>query len=320
MKKVICIALILMVFMLLLPLCGLKSKGQNAQNNQKELQVAKSADILTKEFRVYDKESDKVTKMSAEDYIFGVVAAEMPALYHNEALKAQAVAAYTYTLYKLKQNEDKDYDITTDYTIDQSFIALTEAKEKWGENSDKYIKKIKEAVQTVSGEALYYNGEVALTVYHAVSGGTTYSAKDVWSKEIPYLQSVSSEGDKLANNYVSKVEFSKSELKKRLNSAFNIKDKDEILSDRETTELGLVKTVKVFGQKISGSDLRETLELNSSNFDFEQKNGKYIFTVYGYGHGVGMSQYGADYMAKQGYTYKEILAHYYTDCEILIKN
>ena len=134
------------------------------------------------------------------------------------------------------------------------------------------------------------------------------------------MQSVSSEGDKLANNYVSKVEFSKSELKKRLNSAFNIKDKDEILSDRETTELGLVKTVKVFGQKISGSDLRETLELNSSNFDFEQKNGKYIFTVYGYGHGVGMSQYGADYMAKQGYTYKEILAHYYTDCEILIKN
>lgn len=322
MKKMMCIAVIISAFMLLLPLAVL---GKDSEIKKTDIIETKATVENTSEnedvFRVYDKESEKTTEMSAEDYIFGVVAAEMPALYEEEALKAQAVAAYTYACYKRYQNKDKAYDITTDYTVDQSFKTLEEAKKDWGSNAEEYVAKIKSVINSTAGERLCINGAPILAVYHAVSCGQTYSAKDVWGKEISYLQSVSAEGDRLASNYITKVSFTEKELKEAFSTALDIKAGDgEILSNLKAESNGLVNSVKLWGEEVTGGDIRSALDLPSPNFKFSKKDDTYTFTVYGRGHGVGMSQNGANYMAKQGYSYKEILSHFYTDCELTKAN
>lgn len=316
MKKMMCIFLIIYIFMLLMPIAAV---GISGISEITEIETAKETDVKVENqsgediFRVYDKESEKITNMTAEDYIFGVVAAEMPALYETEALKAQAVAAYTYACRKRNQNSSKKYDITTDYTVDQSFKPYEKALKDWGSKGEEYAEKIIDAVKSVAGKKLTYNSEPILAVYHAVSSGQTFSAKAVWGNEIAYLQAASSEGDKLAENYCSKAEFTKAELKKILNIT---DDTDKIFTSLKADSNGLVETVKVCGEEVSGADIREALDLPSQNFEYALKENKYTFTCYGYGHGVGMSQYGANYMAKQGYTYKEILNHYYNNCTV----
>lgn len=314
MKKMMCIAAIITSVMLLMPLAVL-GKTEEQENIIATLApITKPQPNKTMSFRVLDKESGKITEMSADEYIFGVVAAEMPALYDVEALKAQAVASYTYACYKKDQNGKEDYDITTDFTTDQSFKTETQAIKDWGEKADEYVKKIKEAIKAVSGQTLCYENKPILAVYHAVSSGETYSAKDVWGKEISYLQSVPSEGDKLASNYTAVLEFSEDKIS---SIAKEKEDDSPCLSSLKSKSNGLVETVKLYGKEITGSELRSALELPSTNFKFEKKDGKYIFTCLGYGHGVGMSQKGADYLAKQGYTYKQILNHFYKGVKIV---
>ena len=317
MKKMMYIALIITAIMLLMPLAVL-GKGEE----KKEIAVETAAPIskpTTKKdiFRVYDTQNKTINQMSAEDYIFGVVAAEMPALYETEALKAQAVASYTYACYKRNINSKKDYDITTDFTTDQSFKTEEKARADWGEKADEYTKKLKSIINSVKGETICYKNEPILAVYHAVSSGTTYSAKDVWGKEIKYLQSVSSEGDRLADNYTVVLEFSESDLKEKLLPLVSKqKENMALLSNIVTKDNGLVESIKIAGEKVDGSKIRSALNLPSTNFSFEKTQGNYIFTCLGYGHGVGMSQKGADYMAKQGYNYKEILSHYYINTSV----
>lgn len=319
MKKIIYTALIITSFMLLLPFSVLSKDSIIESGNILEVKASVTENKDEKDvFRVYDKETDKVTVMKAEDYIFGVVAAEMPASYETEALKAQSVAAYTYACYKRNANKEKEYDITTDYTVDQSFKSLEKARADWGSKADEYVGKIKSAVESTIGEMLCVKDKPILAVYHAVSCGQTYNAKDVWGKEIPYLQAVPSEGDKLANNYISTASFTIDELKKKLSKALEIEETDgAVLSDLKASNNGLVKTVMLFGKEVTGSDIRKALDLQSSNFKFEIKDDTYTFTVYGRGHGIGMSQNGANYMAKEGYSYKKILNHYYTGCELI---
>lgn len=320
MKKIVFLALFISAVMMLLPLAVLgeeldtKDTGRIMTVSKKQPKTEKNGEVV---FRVYDKENDKVIELKAEDYIFGVVAAEMPAAYETEALKAQAVAAFTYACYKKAQNRNKEYDITTDYTVDQSYISLEKAKERWGEKADEYVKKIKDAVDSTKYLVLSYDSAPILAVYHAVSSGKTYSAKEVWGKELLYLQPVLSDGDKLAPNYLSTITFQESELKSKLCAALNIKaTDDDLLNNRVSGKSGIVTCVSVFGKEVSGSSLRSALDLPSSNYKFEKDGNTYVFKCYGYGHGVGMSQNGANYMAKQGYTYKEILNHYYTDCKL----
>ncbi len=309
MKKMMCIIAVITSFMLLIPLAVL-GKGETTE---KIISAGAVIDDIKKSdtFKVLDKSTDKVTEMSAKEYIFGVVAAEMPALYNEEALKAQAVAAYTYACYKREKDGKKEYDITTDFNTDQSFKSEEQAREDWGEKAEEYVNKIKIAINSVEGQIIYYENEPILAVYHAVSSGSTYSAEEVWGKEVDYLQSTSSEGDKLADNYTAVVEYSKDEIADKLSKIIDKKENTPIINDLKVSKSGLVESVKVYGEKVSGSELRDVLCLPSANYKYEINNGKYIFTCLGYGHGVGMSQRGADYMAKQGYTYKEILAHYY---------
>lgn len=317
MKKMMYIALIITAIMLLMPLAVL-GKGEEKIEIAVETAAPISKPTTKKDiFRVYDTQNKTINEMSAEEYIFGVVAAEMPALYETEALKAQAVASYTYACYKRNINSKKDYDITTDFSTDQSFKTEEKARADWGEKADEYTKKLKSIINSVKGETICYKNEPILAVYHAVSSGTTYSAKDVWGKEIEYLQSVSSEGDRLADNYTVVLEFSESDLKEKLLPLVSKqKENMALLSNIVTKDNGLVESIKIAGEKVDGSKIRSALNLPSTNFSFEKTRGNYIFTCLGHGHGVGMSQKGADYMAKQGYNYKEILSHYYINTSV----
>lgn len=318
MKKTISIALFVSAVMLLLPLVALGKDAPieekitvNAQVKEEKTNNPSKSEV----FRVLDKNSGEIKEMSVEDYVFGVVAAEMPASYEIEALKAQAVAAYTYACYKRENAKTKEYDITTDFTVDQSFKTKEQAITDWGENSEQYVEKIETAVKETEQSVLVYDGKPILAVYHALSCGNTYSAKDVWNKDIPYLQSVSCADDKLAKNYTSSFTFTEKELTEKFsgNDAFEGKS---IIGKRKTAKSGIVTSLEVFGKEFSGNEVREILDLPSSNFSCTADNGKYIFTVNGYGHGVGMSQNGANSMAKQGYDFLEILTHFYKGAKL----
>jgi stage II sporulation protein D len=312
MKKIFIITLFLLAIMLLLPLSALSKND----NTPAALQTSTPVESVSKTetFKVLITETQEIAEVNVSDYIFGVVAAEMPALYETEALKAQAVCAYTFALWRKSANTDKEYDITDNSGTDQCYITKEQAIAKWGSNADEYRQKIENAVNEVNAQALTYNGEIILSVYHAISSGVTETAKNVWGKDYPYLQSVSSTEDKLAQNYISTKSFTLEEVKSALKISNNITENP--FSDFVRTDARTVKSVKVCGTEYKGSEIREAFDLKSSNFEVEFKNNNITFTTYGYGHGVGMSQNGANYMAQQGSDYKEILLHYYKDCEI----
>ena len=321
MKKMFVVILTVWSFMLLLPLSVIgkeitPSKQQvNAYVKVEEKTEGQS--IADKEtFRVLNTTDNTITEMSAEDYIFGVVAAEMPALYDVEALKAQAVAAYTFALRRSAENSKKDYDITTDFTKDQSFISKEKAKENWGEKYDEYAEKLNKVIKDTKGYKITYKKEPILAVYHAVSSGKTNNSKDVWNVDLAYLKPVLSEWDKLYENYISEVSFTAAELKGKFKNVEFIGEESKYFSNITYNDSSAVKTINLCATEFKGDEIREALGLRSQSFKVEYKDEKFLFTVYGYGHGVGMSQYGADCMAKNGSDFKEILTYYYTDCKI----
>ncbi len=317
MRKITGLAVLLAMAMLLLPLKVL-STGQSfipVSTVQENISKTPTENIDT--FKVYNPETEKTEEIPRKEYLFGVVAAEMPALYHEEALKAQAVAAYTYACSRKAQNSGKAYDITTDHTLDQNYITKAAATEKWGDNADEYIKKIENIVSETDGYMITYNGSPITAVYHAISSGKTEDCKNVWGSERPYLKAVISEGDKLAKGYISKAEFDAELIKEKFADIENFSaEPDNWFKSLKRTSSGTVSQITLCGKTLTGSEVRSALDLRSSNFEIEYKDKKFMFTVYGYGHGVGMSQSGADYMAKQGCDFKEILSHYYTDCKI----
>lgn len=311
MKKIITFSLVIIVFLLLLPLTviGQPQKSVNASIKLPDVSPVKT-------FKILRSATSEVEEISYEDYIFGVVAAEMPALYEAEALKAQAVAAHTFALYRKTSNSEKGYDVTDDFTLDQAFISKTEAREKWGENADEYTEKIKTAVIETQNLALTYNGEIALAVYHAISSGKTEDCQNVWGGNKPYLTSASSIGDKLSPNYISTKTVTLAEIKALFPDLKLTDNTADYFKSIQKTDAGTVKTLKICNNEVTGADLRQKLELRSACFDVSCKDGNFTFTVYGYGHGVGMSQNGANYMAQQGADFKEILLHYYNGCKI----
>ena len=214
-------------------------------------------------------------------------------------------------------NKEKDYDITSDFTVDQSYISKTQAQEKWGDKAEEYTEKIEKAVSEVSGLAITYDSLPILAVYSASSCGKTQNAADVWGGKYPYLVSVDSEWDKLSADNISKVTISADELKAKLSSLVQISgDTTEWIKNITKNKAGYVTCLEISGKEVSGNDIRNALDLKSSAFDVSLGESAFTFTVSGYGHGVGMSQTGANGMAKESFDYKEILSHYYTDCKI----
>lgn len=312
MKKTAVILLILSMFMITFPLLSLKTK--KTAEEIVDTKANYSAQKVEKEsFKVLFKESQKIEEMSNEDYIFSVVAAEVPANFEVEAIKAQAVAAYSFALRRKAYNnsEKKDYDISADPKTDQSYISLKDARTGWGSKADEYEEKIRKAVKEVLGVAVLYKDEVALTLYHATSCGKTEAISDIFGGKADYLVSRDSVWDKLAPTYLSTEKKSLDDLKK-LFSLTDYKGKAEnFIKITEKTKNGTIKRAELGGKEFSGEEIREKLSLKSMNFVVKASGENIIFTVYGYGHGVGMSQNGANYLAKQGYDYKEILKHYY---------
>ncbi len=317
MRKILFSGLLILAVLLILPLSVMKKPDEAPTVSTSVPLVTEPAKKTDNTFRIYNHESGEILTLSAEDYIFGVVAAEMPALYEPEALKAQAVAAYTFACKRREGRKNEDYDLSTDHTTDQSFIAEDKLEAKWGEKTAEYTEKIKAAVKAVEGLGITYKGEPILSVYHAISAGKTEDSKNVWGGEMAGLKSVASPYDKLSPKYISSAEITVEDFKKALSDECEFSgDASKYLGKINRTEQGTVKTVTICGTAVSGSKIRSAFELRSTNFELSFASGKFIFTVYGYGHNVGMSQYGADYMAKQGSDFKEILKHYYKDCNI----
>ena len=264
-------------------------------------------------------DGDTVEEMDLGTYLVGVVRAEMPASFHREALKAQAVAARTYTLYKIRSggNHGDQADICTDSTCCQAYISEERARANWGGNADDYEAKVETAVSETDGQAILYGGVPILAVFHSSSAGLTRAAGEVWMNDLPYLQAVESpeETDRIPN-YYSRVEFSAAAFKEKLLVVAPEADfsgpMDGWLRNAVTDSAGSVETVEVGGVTVKGTQVRSALGLRSACFDWEVQNGKLVFYVTGYGHGVGLSQYGANQMAADGADYQEILTHYYT--------
>ncbi len=258
-----------------------------------------------------------VTKeVNLEEYLIGVVCAEMPASFETEALKAQAVSARSYTIYK-KNNQKTDIhpdaDVCTDSTHCKAYISKEKAFSNWGENAEKNYQKISKAVYDTKGEIMTYQGEVAMAVFHSSSGGRTENSGDVWQQNLPYLVSVDSQGEEYAQNYYSELSLSFSDFCRKLSEEAGviITSPDEI-SEPVLTEGSAVKSIIIGGKSFSGTEIRSMFGLRSAKFSIEKDLSSVTFSVRGYGHGVGMSQYGANAMAMHGKNYKEILSHYYT--------
>ena len=322
-RQSVAVSALLLSALFLLPLAvvvpfrmELFSKGAGEEAAEREPFVSGNLDAQMV-LKVLD--GDQTVEMDLGTYLVGVVRAEMPASFELEALKAQAVAARTYTLYKIRTggNHGDAADICTDSTCCQAYISEENARSNWGENADDYEAKIEEAVLGTDGQAILYDGEPILAVFHSSSAGLTRRAGEVWQSDLPYLQAVESpeEGDAIPN-YYSRVEFTPEEFREAFAAAHPEADlSGDIgawLQDAVVDDAGSVSTVTVGGVTVKGSQLRSILGLRSACFEWEVQDGKLVFFVTGFGHGVGLSQYGANQMAADGADYLEIVTHYYT--------
>ncbi|MBQ3109624.1 MAG: stage II sporulation protein D [Clostridia bacterium] len=268
--------------------------------------------VNSAEISVFNHETQNVTTMTMEDYLTGVVAAEMPAAFETEALKAQAVAARTYTMYK-KGSNDHDADVCTDHSHCQAYLSEEKMRTNWGEAYDFYLSKVKACVLETRGEILTYNDEPILAVFHSMGGGQTVNSGDVWGSQLPYLVSVPSPGEEVGTNYYSTHSLPFEEFAKTIKTAYPEAEINSFLDVSVPTlsESGHVKSVLIGKVSVPGTEIRKLFNLRSTKFTLTFSEGNVTFNVTGYGHGVGMSQYGANAMAKEGKTYKEILSHYY---------
>lgn len=333
MKKILKYVLIFIFIIIVLPnLCTKKRKKQNVQTSEtteEEKQETEKYDYSKyKTIKLYHVKTSQTEELSLDDYLYGVVSSEMPASFEKEALKAQAIVARTYTIYQITKSKGKhgDADICDDYKCCQAWISKEDRLAKWSENeAEANWNKIVEAVDSTQGKIITYNGSPIDAFFHSNSGGITETASNVWGGDnFPYLQSVQTSGEDGYTQYSSEVEFSQSEFIDKIKTKhpdfeidFNDNSCVQIL---EYTESGRIRTIKFGNIQIAGTEARTLLGLKSTNFSFEIVDGKIKFKVLGYGHGVGMSQTGADSMAKAGSSAEEIIKHFYSGVEISFVN
>ena len=272
--------------------------------------------------KLLHKKTGEVEQVNIDDYLCNVVSAEMPADYEIEALKAQAVVARTYTIYKINNKKHENADICDDSTCCQAWVDKETRFSRWEESKrESNWEKIQKCVQETQGQIITYQNQPINAFFHANSGGKTELPVNVWGGTgLPYLQVVETAGEEGYKQYESEVELTQDELIEKLKTKYSDISIDfsnqEDLKILEYTDSGRIKTVKFGNHEISGVETRTLLGLKSTNFEISKENDKIKFTVKGYGHGVGMSQTGADAMAKQGKNYKEIINHFYSGVEI----
>ena len=329
MKILIMISVILAIFALILPIAlSLANPLPPAIGEETTEQPADSTAPAETEPAVH--EDDEITlrlltdgqveEVTMFDYLVGVVAAEMPASFQPEALKAQAVAARTYALYRILASSSDNHDaadVCDDSACCNAYKSLSELAEKWGDNYESYLKKIKAAVRGTDGICLLYEDEPILAVFHSSSAGNTEASQNVWSSALPYLVSViSPETEEQVPDYVSSVTVSQADFKETLQRVYPeadlAGDASGWIGDITYTESGRIDTIMIGGFAVEGTALRALFDLRSTAVGLTVEEGSVTFLTTGYGHGVGMSQYGADTLAEEGYTFREILLWYYT--------
>lgn len=252
--------------------------------------------------------NDEYCEMELEDYILGVVLGEMPADFELEALKAQAVVARTYTLKACVDGSRHNGAVCTKSGCCQAYKTPQAYLDDGG--SEEGLKKVRAAVVQTSGQVLTYDGELIYATYFSCSGGSTEDASAVWGYDVPYLQAVESPGEEDASVYTKTVTFSAAELQKKM--AVRLSGEPENWFGKiRYTQGGGVKSIEIGGVSYRGTTIRSLLKLRSTNFTVKVEGQNIVFTTKGYGHRVGMSQYGADAMAVLGSTYDQILFHYY---------
>lgn len=267
--------------------------------------------VSNKLIKLKKSETGEVESIPLEKYVIGVVAGEMPATFNIEALKAQAVASRTYVLKRSEKGKEYDVDNTTN---NQVYIEEDTMKDKWKDKYNENIKKIKKAVLETKGEVILYNNQLIDSMFFSTSNGYTENSSAIFSNDLPYLRSVDSSWDKQESPvFSSTAEVSKPEFLYNLGLSTN---NEIVIKDIEKTSSNRIKNITINNKKFKGTELRRIFKLKSTCFDIKIEENKVIFNVTGYGHGVGMSQYGANGMAKEGYNYKDILKHYYQNCEI----
>ena len=306
MKRTILMAVLLLVgMMLVIPFIIIDTEREPMREDDGKISV-------------YLHEEDRIEEMTMNDYLVGALAAEMPAAFDEEALKAQAVAARTYAAQHMVRYGGTGYkgaDISTDYRVHQAYINDAKQREKWGDAYETYHEKIRLAVEATAGEVATYDGKLIRALYHSSCGGHTASSQEVWDKALPYLVSVRCDWDSDAPRYREEKRVPFTDIAANLGEEATIMaasaDGSDIVHVVNRTESGRADLVRIGGQNYAGYDVRGKLALRSANFTARVDGDSIIFTTVGYGHGVGLCQYGANGMAKAGYSYRDILMHYY---------
>lgn len=339
MRRLVIILVIFIFIIFAIPIIFTKTNATNSKvtneipENNQITEENKIEEIALKDYdyKQYDtikllhKDTNQIEELPLDEYLLGVVSAEMPANFKQEALNAQAVVARTYTIYCISHSSNKhgEANICDDSTCCQAWISKEDRMARWEENlRESNWNKITMAVNNTSGKIITYNGEVIDAFFHSNSGGATEAPVNVWGgTNYPYLQSVQTSGEDAYSQYSSEVVLSKDELKNKIkekHSDFTIDYNDkECIKITEYTESGRVKTIKIGNLNLSGVEVRTLLGLKSANFSVNIEGNNIKFSVTGYGHGVGMSQTGADSMAKSGSNYQDIIKHFYTGVEIV---
>ena len=279
---------------------------ESPKKELKEIELNYLSNLMV---RVKREENGKIDTLPLEEYVVGVVAGEMPVSFEFEALKAQSVASRSYVLKRLGNTKEKEYDVV-DSVSNQVYLDEGTLKEKWGDNYIKYMNKVREVVNETSMEYLEYDGEVIDAMFFSTSNGYTEDSGVVFSNDLPYLKSVKSSWDEeVSSVFQDSKTISLQEFYERLNLSYSKELKVEIL---ERTSSNRVLRLKINGEEFTGRDVYQKLGIRSCDFEIQLLGSNVEIQTKGYGHGVGMSQYGAQGMAKEGYSYKEILSHYYT--------
>ena len=269
--------------------------------------------VSNKFVRVKREITGEIVSVPFEEYIKGVLAGEMPISFHKEALKAQAVAARSYVLKKMEAAVDQEYDVV-DTVMNQVYLDEETLKQRWKDKFTENNNKLKEIIIETKGQYLTYEGKIVEAFFFSTSTGKTENSGEVFMTQLPYLTSVDSSWDEeVSPVFNDSVEYSISDFCTRLNIPYTQNISIEIL---KTTSTGRIKNFKINNKEFNASEVVNALKLRSTYFDIKQINSNIIINTKGYGHGVGLSQYGALAMAEKGYSYEEILKHYYQGVEI----
>lgn len=315
MKGYVILSLFALLIVLTVPFCAFSPTPSSPQNTPLKSEDAVPPTTQAEAvFKVRNEKTDDIVTLDEQTFLTAIVACEMGAAAPQEALKAQAVAAYTY--YTKQRSAAKDGMFSNVPPAFFEYCTTQGMQSKWGDAYERNLSAIQCAIDAVKGKLLLYDDQPITACYHAISAGLTEKASDVWGGEYPYLIPVDSAGDLSAAGYETTASFTPDELKALLqkeNADFSITDSHAAtwFSAPETTDSGFVKSINIGGTAFKGTAVRTALSLRSACFTVRYTNDRFVFTVRGYGHNVGMSQTGAKYMANNGASFEEILSHYY---------